>query len=272
MKIIIFTDLDGTLLNHHDYAFSEAEPALDRIKQSRTPLVIVTSKTRREVEPIRDAIGMNEPFIVENGGGIFFSAGYRGFDIKNALKMEDYDLLRLGLTYVQVRRVFEKWRPEFDAKGFGDMAANEIAALTGLSKEQAMRAKDREFTEPFILEPGQDFEALAALAEQAGMAVTRGGRFFHLMGKDQNKGRAVCMVRDIFQQHTGAKVITVGLGDSENDRSFLEQVDIPVLIPHPERGYLDMDRPGLLRAKEPGSRGWNDVMEGLLDEYAIYSS
>lgn len=269
MKMIIFTDLDGTLLNHHDYAFSAAAPALERIKQRRIPLVIVTSKTRREVEPLRDAIGMNEPFIVENGGGVFFSTGYRGLHIKNALKTEYYDLLTLGLPYAQIRRVFEKVRQEFDAKGFGDMTATEIAMLTNLSKAQAVRAKDREFTEPFTLGPGQDVEGIAALAAKSGMAVTKGGRFYHLIGKDQDKGRAVCMVRDIFQQHTGAKLIAVGLGDSENDRSFLEQVDIPVLIPHPERGYLDMDRPGLLRAKTPGSRGWNDVMEGLLDEYAI---
>lgn len=267
--MIIFTDLDGTLLNHHDYAFSDAAPALERIKQHRIPLVIVTSKTRREVEPLRESLSIDDPFIVENGGGIFFPAGYLGLYIKNSLKTDGYDLISLGLPYSRVRRVFEKWRPEFDAKGFGDMTANEIAMLTGLSKEQAMRAKDREFTEPFILGLGQDSEALVALAEQAGLAVTRGGRFFHLMGKDQNKGRAVRMVRDIFQQHIGAKIITVGLGDSENDRSFLEQVDIPVLIPHPERGYLDMDRPGILRAKAPGSRGWNDVMEGLMDEYAI---
>jgi len=269
MKIIIFTDLDGTLLNHHDYAFSEAEPALDRIKQRRIPLIIVTSKTLREVEPLREAIGMDDPFIVENGGGIFFPAGYRGFDIKNALKTEYYDLLRLGLPYVQIRRFFEKIRLTFGAKGFGDMSVSEIVRLTGLSRDQAACAKDREFTEPFILNPGQDSAALAALAKQAGMAVTKGGRYYHLIGKNQDKGKAVCMVRDIFQQHIAAKVITVGLGDSENDRSFLEEVDIPILIPHPVHGYLDMDRPGLLRAEMPGSHGWNAVMEGLLDEYAI---
>lgn len=269
MKMIIFTDLDGTLLNHHDYAFSDAAPALDRIKQSRTPLIIVTSKTRREVEPLRDAIGMNEPFIVENGGGLFFPAGYRDLHIKNTLQTNDYDLISLGLPYARVRRVFETIRSRFGARGFGDMSVREIAEFTGLSEEQAARAKDREFTEPFMLGPGQNSEALAALAEQSGMAVTKGGRFYHLIGKDQDKGRAVCRVREIFQQHETGKILTVGLGDSENDRSFLEQVDIPILIPHPVHGYLDMDRPGLLRAEMPGSRGWNAVMEGLLSEYAI---
>ena len=92
---------------------------------------------------------------------------------------------------------------------------------------------------------------------------------FHLMGKDQDKGRAVVLVRDLFQRHHEERILTVGLGDSDNDWPFLELVDIPVLIPHPERGYLDMDRPGLVRAEAPGSRGWNGVMEAVLDAYAI---
>lgn len=269
MKLIIFTDLDGTLLNHHDYTFFESNPALTRIKQNRIPLIIVTSKTRREVEPIRNAIGTDDPFIVENGGGVFFPAGYRGFSIKNAKKADGYELIQLGLPYGQVRGFFEKIRPEFDARGFGDMSVREIADLTGLSKDQAARAKDREFSEPFTLGPGQNLENLAALAEKEGMTITTGGRFFHLMGKDQDKGRAVVMVRDLFQRHHGEKILTVGIGDSENDRVFLEKVDIPVLIPHPERGYLDMDRPGLLRAEAPGSRGWNGAMGAVLNAYAI---
>ena len=269
MKLIIFTDLDGTLLNHHDYTFFEANPALARIKQNRIPLIIVTSKTRREVEPIRNAIGKDDPFIVENGGGIFSPAGYRGFDIKNSRAIYGYRLLQLGLPYVRIRQFFVKVSFAFGAKGFGDMTASEIASLTGLSEDQAMVAKDRDFTEPFIMDATQDLVALSGLAAKEGMRITTGGRFFHLMGKDQDKGRAVVMVRDLFQQPHEEKIFTVGLGDSENDRVFLEKVDIPVLIPHPERGYLDMDRPGLMRAAAPGSRGWNGVMEAVLDAYAI---
>lgn len=50
MKIIIFTDLDGSLLNHEGYSFSDARPSLARIKKSQIPLIFTTSKTRGEVE------------------------------------------------------------------------------------------------------------------------------------------------------------------------------------------------------------------------------
>ena len=73
--MIIFTDLDGSLLNHEDYSFREALPALARIRRSAIPLIFVTSKTRGEVEILQQEMCIREPFIVENGGGIIFFAG-----------------------------------------------------------------------------------------------------------------------------------------------------------------------------------------------------
>jgi len=75
MNILVFTDLDGSLLNHDDYSFEEARPALDRLRKAKIPLIFVTSKTCREVEPLQNRLGLREPFIVENGGGIFVPRG-----------------------------------------------------------------------------------------------------------------------------------------------------------------------------------------------------
>lgn len=72
VQLVIFTDLDGSLLNHEDYSFTAARPSIERIKTAGIPLIITTSKTRLEVERLQQEMGIREPFIVENGGGIFF--------------------------------------------------------------------------------------------------------------------------------------------------------------------------------------------------------
>jgi len=64
---IIFTDLDGTLLDHDSYSFEEASFMLDFIKEHDIPLIIVTSKTRNEVIGIQKRLGISTPFIIENG-------------------------------------------------------------------------------------------------------------------------------------------------------------------------------------------------------------
>lgn len=60
-------------------------------------------------------------------------------------------------------------------------------------------------------------------------------------------------------------MITVGLGDSANDRSMLEAVDIPILIPHPDGSFEDIELLNLRRAPHPGSRGWNHAVLEALD-------
>ena len=266
MRVIIFTDLDGSLLNHEDYSFAEATPSLHRIKQSGIPLIMTTSKTRREVELLQQEMGMREPVIVENGGGIFFPHGYRNLMIVTKEQRDDYTVIGIGTTYSRVRDFLEKISVRFEIRGFGDMGPAEIAGLTGLPIERAALAKEREYTEPFSMERPDDIGLLSDLAAEEGLKVTRGGRFHHLMGMEQDKGKAVRIVCDIFRRNSGTELTTIGLGDSENDLPMLERVDIPVLIPRPGKGYLDIRLPGMIRAKEAGARGWNDVVQRLLNE------
>ena len=68
--MIVFTDLDGTLLDHETYRFDAALPALETLAARGVPLVLATSKTAAEIGPIRQALGRDVPAIVENGGGI----------------------------------------------------------------------------------------------------------------------------------------------------------------------------------------------------------
>jgi len=70
--VVVFTDLDGTLLDHQTYEWEEAKPALNRCKALQVPLILVSSKTRAEMDVLRHELGLISPFISENGGGIFF--------------------------------------------------------------------------------------------------------------------------------------------------------------------------------------------------------
>ena len=64
----------------------------------------------------------------------------------------------------------------------------------------------------------------------------------------------------------GGKITTVGVGDSDNDLTMLAAVDIPVLIPHPHRGFPAGAPAGAVRATRPGSEGWNEAVGKVLDE------
>lgn len=267
-ELIVFTDLDGSLLNHEDYSYRDAGPALARIRQAHIPLIFVTSKTRSEVESLQDEMEIREPFIVENGAAVFFPAGYRGLTIATGQMRAGYTVIELGVSSSRIRNFLTRFGGRFGIKGFGDWSIDEIAARTGLARDKAALAAQREFTEPFVAAAGADMAALRVLAAGHGLKITRGGRFYHLIGAGQDKGAAVRTTLNIFGRQLGSGPVAIGIGDSENDLPMLAQVDIPVLIPRPDGSRLDLNLPRLVIADHPGCRGWNEAVESILDEFA----
>jgi mannosyl-3-phosphoglycerate phosphatase len=268
--IIIFTDLDGSLLNEDDYSFAGAAPALARIGRLGIPLIIATSKTRPEIEALQRELAISAPFIAENGGGIFFPAADRQRAIARGGRGSGSGaVIPLGVPYAEIRAFLAGLPDALRVRGFGDLTEQELAALAGLTPAQAALAKQRDFTEPFLLEDAAVLPRLEGRAVQAGLQVVRGGRFHHLIGAGQDKGRAVRIVREIYRERDGRQATAIGLGDSENDLPLLAAVDIPVLIPRPDGSSPEVRLPGLIRALEPGSRGWNGAVERLLAEFEV---
>ncbi len=49
-RLIVFTDLDGTLLNHDDYGYNDALPAIRRLRSMSVPIIFTSSKTLDELQ------------------------------------------------------------------------------------------------------------------------------------------------------------------------------------------------------------------------------
>ncbi|MFH0731174.1 MAG: HAD-IIB family hydrolase [Pseudomonadota bacterium] len=265
MTVIIFTDLDASLLDHNDYGFSGAAPALLQIKARRIPLIAVTSKCRGEVESIQVQLGIRDPFIIENGAALFLPKGYRGLTIAGGVEEGDQIVFRWGMPYQKIRSALIEAQKQFPVRGFGDMAVTEVARLTGLPPEKAAMARQREFTEPFVLEDLSQLKEMESWAASMNLRIVRGGRFFHLMAANQDKGRAVRKLIEVFRNSPGAPLVTIGIGDSPNDGPMLAEVDVPVLIPHDDGTVIDIQIPGLIIGPASGSRGWNEVVLHLLN-------
>jgi mannosyl-3-phosphoglycerate phosphatase len=266
--ILIFTDLDGTLLDHVTYEWKEALPALNRCKESHIPVILVSSKTRAEIDLLRRKLSLSAPFISENGGGIFFPDNTFEEPPQGAFFDRGFWIFSLGIPYVQLVKGIAEIREElgWDIKGFSDMSSHEISRLTGLDEETSKLAAQREYDEPFVI-PEDRFAEDAVLIEAAarrGLTVTRGGRFYHLHG-DNDKGRSMEKVISWYKQVHG-EVMTIVLGDSPNDFPMLKLADYPILV----RGnrdflYLKEDIPRLEITRAIGPEGWNSAVLGILD-------
>jgi mannosyl-3-phosphoglycerate phosphatase len=260
---IVFTDLDATLLDHETYSHDAAQPAIDFLIDKNIPLVFVTSKTQPEATVLQKKMGLCAPFIVENGGVIFIPRCCSRF--YNDDHEADYEVIRLGETYDACTMLLDGLKERFGLRGFSHMHRDEVAERTGLHAEGAQMAKTRYCSEPFVMEDERLLPDLREAVGAEGFDVVRGGRFFHLIGKNQSKGAAVKALLERAQKATGLTFRSIALGDSENDFSMLQSVDIPVLIPRPDGSYAGIDLPNLVRAPYPGPQGWNVVLKELFD-------
>lgn len=266
-QIIVFSDLDGTLLDEN-YSFAAAQPALRKITESAIPLILCSSKTRKEIEHYRDEIGNRHPFISENGGGIFIPDGYfpdeTVLDRFSPSSDQSYRVIRLGTPYRELRKALVELRAEgFPITGFGDLTTAELAKQTGLSSHEALLCKERDFDEPFLFTGGEEEKARLFRAIRNRGLFTTQGVYWHLLG-DNDKGKAVKILSEIFRARYGS-LRTVALGDSPNDLPMLENVDIPLAVQRPDgRHHPALSLPNLEKVEGIGPHGWNSAMLALL--------
>ncbi len=274
-KIIIFTDLDGTLLDHH-YSFSKAMPALRLIDKKNIPLILCSSKTKTEIEHCRKKLYNKHPFISENGGGIFIPKNYFDFKISSIRdayssgsdfhveERSKYIVICLGDFYPELRMTLAELRKKgLDVKGFGDMTASEVASLTGLPRYLAIKAKHRDFDEPFVFKgSNSSLRNLKQFIKTKGLSFTQ-GVLFHLMG-NSNKGRAVQILKKLFLREN-KKLITIALGDNPNDIEMFKKVDYPVVVQKPDGSYdKKIKIRKIIKADGIGPAGFNKAVKSLL--------
>ena len=244
MNIALFSDLDGTLLDHDTYSFTAALPAIEKLQQYRIPLVLASSKTGAELTSIRESMGMSDwPAIVENGGGILAP------NSPSNRQSDEYRTLRKAIASTPQADYF---------RGFGDMSAEEVVQITGLSLDAANLAKQRAFSEPGLF-TGSDQQLSEFLSKlnQKHISAREGGRFLTLSFGHTKAGRLNEIAKKL-----GAQT-TIALGDAPNDRELLLAADYPVIIRNDHAPFMG-DIPGAMKTDAPGPIGWNHAVLTLL--------
>jgi mannosyl-3-phosphoglycerate phosphatase len=270
VPLLIFTDLDGTLLDHDTYAFAPAKPALTRLRALRIPLIATTSKTLAEMESLAARLASPHPWILENGCSIAIRSGYFP-ELQSTEGVGEYCVLRCSPGYQTLRTLLVDLREQlgFRFRGFGDMSDVEVAADTGLGLAEARLARQRLCSEPVVW---QDTDAaLKRFRAELGrrdLNLTRGGRYWHVMGR-RDKAAAMTQLQALYRKAGFDGFTTIALGDSVNDQTMLEAADIPLVIRRKDGTALALNEGRARRVSDAaGPAGWNQVMQQVLDEFA----
>jgi mannosyl-3-phosphoglycerate phosphatase len=257
-KAIVFSDLDGTLLDHETYSWDAAKPALALMKERGIPLVLASSKTAAEIAGLRAEMSFADcPAIVENGAGILEPGGEAA---AHGASVHAKLIALLDEMPLRLRENFS---------GFSDWTVNKLASRTGLSRKAAAKAARRCFSEPGLWsgtdEERFEFELLLA---RKGVTARQGGRYLTLSFGATKADR----MREIAARYAegGETPYMIALGDAPNDIEMLETADRGVIVANPHAAplpELDGESIGrITRTEKPGPHGWNESVLRIIEE------
>jgi mannosyl-3-phosphoglycerate phosphatase len=272
---LIFTALEGALIDPHTDSFAGAEEALSELERRKIAYILLTSCTREEIEPIRRKLGHSHPFVTENGGGIFFPDGYFSLRIPGAVRTARYLSIAQGRPYAEVCEALDEIAEDcaVGVAGFHHMSLREIADNTGLRPRSAELARAREFDEPFYF-TSTDEKSITRFMEAAherGFDTRRDTTFWHLSARCDT-ARAVRTLAKLFRDATHIKLRLVGIGGSKIDLPWLRTLDHAILLQDSREAASASERPevdprgtkAIVMGDAPAAAGWNKAVLDII--------
>lgn len=275
IQLLIFSDLDGTLLDHHTYSHAPADDLMAQLTALHIPVIPCTSKTRAEVVTLRNELNHQQPFIIENGAAVYVPKNYFNHDMADAVDRDDY----------QVKEFVERrahWQSQLQALSselqnsfitFEQAGIEGIMEMTGLARADAALAAQREYGEP--VQWNGTNEAYALFTKQmhaSGANILKGGRFVHVSG-GTDKGHALrWLVAMYAKQYPQQKIVTLALGDSHNDIAMFEVVDHAAIIKSPVQSapqFQGHEGQDIYTTEKYGPHGWVEAVSRVLEIYKI---
>jgi len=270
-RLLIYTDLDGSLLDHHDYSHAAADAMLAELKQMNVPVIPATSKTAAELLEIRKELGNHHPFIIENGAAVYIPEGYFSTPPPDTAIIDGFQVKAFTEPRQHWQSLLKTLQKEYDGcyATFQQAGVEGIMKMTGLEHDKAEQASQRSYGEPLSWQgTTEEKQAFIKRLEELGASVLQGGRFLHVSGHCDKGSALHWLTRQYQANEPDGEFTTVAAGDSQNDVAMLEAADIALIIRSPVNEMPDIDRhQHCFRSSAYGTQGWVEGMRLVLDSW-----
>ena len=209
LKVLIFTDLDGSLLHRDTFKFDEIKEQLKQLISKGVFIITNTSKTEKEILEFNNELGSSLPYISENGSAI------NGLDLLNSNLPKELILSREKDSLI---KIFEKSVPvnlRNKCKWLLEMDKKNQSLIFGLESEKLKMALDRKYTIPFLFEGSKsEKNELSRIVKNKGRDLQEGGRVSKVTDKENKDKENQVMVRCWKKKNKRGK--TNADGDKQN--------------------------------------------------------
>jgi len=264
-QIVVVTEIEGTLLEPSTHSLLKQREGFDFLAAHGIPLVIHSKRTRAEIERVRQTLDLLTPFISEHGSALFLPYGSLPFVPDKAHKSLSGEVIEFGKKYPDVVDTLKVALREagVEAVDFSDLTIEEVARELRITNLEAQLVKLREYSELLRLVEDDDValgRVISALRRR-GLRPVRQGRY-HLVSGTPDSAESLRTLRALWRLAWGDHVV-VGIGESEDDVPWLQQVDVPIIVqgdrPHlPVRALAKL--PTAHVGRWTGRLGWSEAI------------
>lgn len=263
---VIFSDIDGTIVDITGKDYGNIDVFVKKIKDNHIPLVLCSAKTYEEQQNIRNKLGIDDPFIVENGGAIFIPKNYfKDISIKNK-EIDGHNVIEIGTDAETIRNKLKRIRRENNINFLmiSDLSIEELSKVVDIPYEYAKRMAQRAHSETILEINEEDIARFKKEAKRHGLKVMHGGRYYGIsIGND--KGKAVDILLDLYKKNYNGKIASFGVGDSENDYYMLNRVDYPMLVQKADGKWSNILIDKIIKIQGIGPQGTCEALQKIIN-------
>jgi len=257
--VVIFTDLDGSLLHRDTFKFDSIKDYIKSLINSGIIIIPNSSKTEKEIEKFNEELGVELPYISENGSTI------RGLNLINQNFPNEIILSR---KKEELLKIFNEKTPEIllnKCVQISKLSKKEQEKIFGQKDDRLKDALKRKYTLPFLFN-GNNSEKnkLLKVLIYNSLSLQEGGRVLNLCD-NINKIKSMNRVIRILKK-TEDKIKTIAVGDNYNDLEMLKNSDLPCLVFNDQFKLDKINIDNLIFSNKPSPEGWADVIKMALEK------
>jgi len=210
-------------------------------------------------------LGIDDPFIVENGSCIYIPKTMISKAPVDAGTRDSYWEIMMGQTQEMISKVLKSIDISMsEYTRLSQCSIVQARKITGLNTDQAKQAIARDFSEPILWNSTQKLLAqFLEIIEDRHLTALQGGRFLHILGQC-NKGMSTEKLKSFY-----SNVKTIILGDSANDADMLKIADISVIVNSPASDLLKALVLPIIQTSAIAPEGWNEGITKALKTLQI---
>ena len=257
ISVAIFTDLDGSLLHRDTFKFDPIKEYITTLLDNGVIIIPNSSKTETEINKFNKELGIELPYISENGSSIHnLNLINPNFPNKLILSRDKNELLKLFSLKVP---------DSLKSKciQITKMPKKQQEKIFGQKDDRLKDVLDRKYTLPFLFNGDKsEKNRLLKILNSNSLTLQDGGRVSNLCD-NVNKVKSMNKVIKILKKTKG-KIKIIAVGDNYNDLDMLKNSDIPCLVFNDNFKLDEINIDNLIFSNKPSPEGWADVIKKAL--------